>query len=580
MELGTDTTLKAYIEHAISLQFFVVSVVMYILLEMLTFSFHAMRPIISIHKSPEEDLYEQSPIPADKSNYKEQELSIMNKYLYEKRNRIDNGIQISWTAIIYLLQVEHAFALEIPNCGAPNWMWVMRPDKFVITASTLSLLSVMEYWLKCLFIYRRSSSLANNKELLFQMTRLYNQIIFGTFLTRILSIKVAHSQSIIYSMDMTLTQNKDVYYTSNICLVPPDNLGCICFTLFIILSWLFLSYLFWGRDSVHAQKNQKLQDALSIQKQDALHDTPVIPASDIKLGDCLGKGTFGVVYKGQWGLREVAVKQLNFDQNTNGSIVRTIDVKDISRLLAHYHETTILKKINGSKNIVEFIGVSRIGSEFAIVMEHMSYGSLANFLAVGHYLEYKYNSGNKYGGNMLRLNLWYMILSDICRGLEALHAMNIVHMDLKPENILLETNKPFCAKIADFGVSGELNVKLGNLCIEQPGTLAWFPPEAFLKKPRTFKSDIYTFGYLVWALSGHRKYPYEHCKLNAAGLQHRVLSGNIETISNAVPKKIRKLVQKCWSMDPDLRPSASEILKSFAWDESMARMKCYLGYYG
>lgn len=46
------------------------------------------------------------------------------------------------------------------------------------------------------------------------------------------------------------------------------------------------------------------------------------------------------------------------------------------------------------------------------------------------------------------------ILTQIARGLQALHDVNIAHRDLKPDNVLLQkTGEGFHAKIADFGIS-------------------------------------------------------------------------------------------------------------------------------
>lgn len=55
---------------------------------------------------------------------------------------------------------------------------------------------------------------------------------------------------------------------------------------------------------------------------------------------------------------------------------------------------------------------------------------------------------------MLTLDETCTVGADVCRGLQYLHSINIVHRDLKSKNVLLSALPPLCqAKLCDFGMA-------------------------------------------------------------------------------------------------------------------------------
>lgn len=88
----------------------------------------------------------------------------------------------------------------------------------------------------------------------------------------------------------------------------------------------------------------------------------------------------------------------------------------------------------------------------------------------------------------------HKIILQLIEGISYLHQMNIIHGDLKPQNVLYDENLNI--KITDYGLSKEIpNGKLFTTA--DGGTPHYQPPEVFLKRQKSYFSDIYSFGLIL-----------------------------------------------------------------------------------
>lgn len=246
-------------------------------------------------------------------------------------------------------------------------------------------------------------------------------------------------------------------------------------------------------------------------------------------GKELGRGGFGVVYRGKWKkYADVAIKKLHTSQLTADVLT---DFKNEMRVMAGLH----------SPQIVQLYGV-HLKEPYCIVMEFMQKGSLFNLLHSKCSLSWPQRT---------------KIALEMAKGLSFLHSKDVIHSDLKSANVLL--NESLVAKLSDFGLA---KVKTECYDVEPGGTLFWMAPELFRSRATcTKQSDIYSLGMTLWELAS-RKTPFEDEKfVTEEAFLEQIEAGRREKIPAETPPVIAKLITHCWRATAKSRPTADEVVE-------------------
>jgi NIMA (never in mitosis gene a)-related kinase len=147
--------------------------------------------------------------------------------------------------------------------------------------------------------------------------------------------------------------------------------------------------------------------------------------------------------------------------------------------------------------------------------------------------------------------IWTM-MRQLLSGLAILHERNIIHRDLKCANIFIANGE---YKIADLNVSKLLKKELAYT---QTGTPYYASPEVWQDKPYELKSDIWTFGCIVYELCA-LKPPFTGN--NMEGLFRKVMRGLYPKIPSTYSDKMGRAIDLCLQLDPAKRPTAKDLLK-------------------
>jgi predicted Ser/Thr protein kinase len=277
---------------------------------------------------------------------------------------------------------------------------------------------------------------------------------------------------------------------------------------------------------------------------------PVIDYKDLNINpdDKLGQGSFGIVYKGIWNHRTVAVKQLHLNKLTRQE--KNSFVKEIR----------IMSKLGKHPNLVYLYGYT--SEPPCLVMEYVELGSLSYLL---HYCE-----DSKIEAKITDGRIKKKLILGIVLGMNQLHATNIVHGDLKPQNVLVA--KDYTAKVTDFGFAtlrGKTSSSIASSVTSDDGsavcgTAGYMAPELLNNSnPPEYSSDVYSFGVMLNEVIQEEE-PYSDQFRNFLGrgpfaAVNYARLGNRPSIHSRTPIFLKNFIKKCWNHDPRSRPSFQQI---------------------
>lgn len=166
-----------------------------------------------------------------------------------------------------------------------------------------------------------------------------------------------------------------------------------------------------------------------------------------------------------------------------------------------------------------------------------------------------------------------IIIFGIASGLAYLHSHNIIHRNLNSKSIFLDefyypkiTNFDFSKQIEQSSFKNESTIK---------GKLKYVAPETLVNFEYSKSTDVYSFSLLIYEIMTNKK-PFKNIN---ESFKEEIFEGNeyeIKRLANmtsiildkgirpefnaSIPDSYRKLIEKCWSQNPKMRPTFDEIV--------------------
>ncbi|KAM0948915.1 putative mitogen-activated protein kinase kinase kinase STE-STE11 family [Dioscorea sansibarensis] len=245
-------------------------------------------------------------------------------------------------------------------------------------------------------------------------------------------------------------------------------------------------------------------------------------------GHLLGSGSFGTVFEGIsddgffFAVKEVSL----LDQGNNAK----------QCILQLEQEIVLLSQFEHD-NIVQYVGTDKEEAKLFIFLELATQGSLASLYQKYHLQDSQVSAYTR----------------QILNGLSYLHDRNVVHRDIKCANILVDSHGT--VKLADFGLAKEIT-KL-DVLKSCKGSVYWMAPEVVNPK-RAYgpAADIWSLGCTVLEMLT-RQLPYP--KLEWTHAFFKIGRGEPPPLPKTLSPDARDFIQRCVQVNPDHRPTASQL---------------------
>ncbi|KAI8796645.1 proto-oncogene tyrosine-protein kinase receptor Ret, partial [Biomphalaria glabrata] len=231
-------------------------------------------------------------------------------------------------------------------------------------------------------------------------------------------------------------------------------------------------------------------------------------------------------------------------------------------------EFQLLKEVD-HPNVIKLLGVCTQKGPLYVIVEYCELGSLRSFLrgaklkSKARSWEDKQRIGGTDGSSQVTSTTRTLTFRDllsfawqIAKGMDYLASLKIVHRDLAARNVLVTEGLKM--KISDFGLSRDvyeadayLKMSKGRMPVK------WMAPESLYAQIYTMKSDVWSYGIVLWEIVTLGASPYPG--IPPERLFPLLSTGYRMDRPDDCPEELYAIMQKCWKGEPENRPNFSTL---------------------
>uniref|UniRef100_A0A8C2X556 Tyrosine-protein kinase n=1 Tax=Cyclopterus lumpus TaxID=8103 RepID=A0A8C2X556_CYCLU len=222
--------------------------------------------------------------------------------------------------------------------------------------------------------------------------------------------------------------------------------------------------------------------------------------------------------------------------NTTTVAVKTLKPGTMT-VEAFMEEANVMKTLQHDR-LVRLYAVVTKTPPIYIITEYMANGSLLDFL--------KSDAGCR-----LQLPKLIDFSAQIAEGMAYIEKKNYIHRDLRAANVLV--SESLLCKIADFGLARVIEDDEYSAREGAKFPIKWTSPEAINYGSFTIKSDMWSFGVLLFEIITYGRAPYPG--MTKVEVMSSVQRGYRMPQPDNCPAELYEIMTSCWKHKPEDRPT-------------------------